>query len=562
MWTDAFGGVFAEHISCEESLVLPYRGRSGIRMGANPHKKKFFFINKTENSDHLSRSLHHESVAIQRYVQTGRKRARIPQHLKVPTVVHVSGSTLDLDQHESVLTNHETENIESVHSEHEPHTQPNGLQFVRDEFLHGTPTHGASLILQRTLSERDPFGVSCVPIDKSVAGLLHYYMYCYHPSQWPNEMALLRHGVYVFEDAVMQVMRAAISDKMTMHCLLGAAACRLQYVDKLPSSLVAGAERRHIIIALQRLSSYVAVADLQDPEQLRRCLTCIMFLSSAEAYRGELGASKMHLDAAVRLLKPIGGISALRDQPLHGQYAMADLFLACVDLRPCFFECSYDPGPASSLQLDDTEWGAPHTSTEACSLLDRSKSFIPIEMQAIIQDLVESHTVRTRITTSTMPPSRAKQVTHWITLRNMAIRHRLLALETSDCRCHALRTAIIMWTLLTMNITGRAKTVKLMAPKLKDILSSTLETHWVGNEDIKLWIALIGLYCADDDSEASDWFRGECCKLTPCCIPTSVANICTFDLADRLEVFQHNFFYDSETQNARTRSLADSLEHK
>lgn len=520
------------------------------------NNKGFYFVNKSGRSAYLSKSLPLEKAAIQRYVQTDRKRKRISQIRRVRLLTTSATDSTIVGSQPSVSP--------------VQHAGPNGATLcLKTNARSKKADHGERSLerqqqvafpsCQRALCKQDPFNSASIPISKAVAGLLHYYMNYYHPSQWPNEMAVLRQGVYMFEGRVLTVVRRAVADKLTMYSLLSAAACRLQFVDRLPCPLVAGRESYYIQEALRLMAVYVSTSNIHDEDQLNQFLTCILFLNSAEAFRGDMAAAQTHLYAAVRVLDPMGGLEAVENEHLNGSLAMADLFLACVKVKPCMFKCSYDPGPARMLELSDRELQTPCELSTASSLLNRPNNFILPKLRALIEELVESHTVKNRISTSSMSAVRATQVTHWVTLRNMAIRNKLLRLRTVDAKNHVLRIAIIMWSLLTMNVTGRAKTVKLMAPRLKDSLSGSSLSDWEGDEDIRLWIVLIGLYCASEENKTLGWFRSEFEKLQGCWSRSCFANARALKTAEQLEEFQRNFFFDVSIQRPQSYVLAQKL---
>lgn len=519
-------------------------------------------MNKSEKSLYLSKSLPQEKSAIQRHVQTDRKRSRNPKYPKVLTTADPSSESTDessASQESSPSSQHISDSIERLESTGLPHHSRTVTQNRHSHARKVTHRGDASLDRHSSLYRHDPFDSGSVPINEAVAGLLHYYMFYYHPSQWPNEMVMMRKGVYIFKGGVLSVVRTAIADRLAMYCLLGAAACRLQFVDRHPCPLIAGRENYYIREALQLMSQYIAGSNFDDEDQLRQFLACIIFLNSAEAYRGDMSAARTHLKAAVQVLNGRGGLASVKDEHLQGQLAMADLFLGCVKLETCLFNCTYDPGPAEDLRLSDSELQTPCTIGTASSLLTRNDNFIPPKLTAIVQELLETHTVKNRIATSSMSPTRATQVMHWITMRNMAIRNRLLAFKTTDARNHALRIALIMWSLLTMTVTGRAKTVKIMAPDLKRCLSENPACQWLGNEDAQLWILIVGFCCATEGSEALAWFRSECCNLS-CCWVSLDPEITTASYVSRqLEVFQCNFLFDLQVQRTSTHTLAQDF---
>lgn len=534
-------------------------------MQTTSNSKQFFFVNNSESSIRLSKSLPHEKAAVQSYVQTGRKR-----HRKVKRSEFATRIAIPSTQSQQVCITDATRNDSQPASSSANKTDDATLSLTQKKYgsnsalgedgnLPDVPLILAPLTYQTLLSKRDPFDAASVPINQSVAGLLHYYMYHYHPSLWPNELVLLRDGVYTFPDSVLNIMKTAIANKLTMYCLLSATICRLQFVDQLPFPIAAGIENYYIGEALQLMSSYIATTKLQNASEIKQCVICMIYLSSAESYRGDSFAAKAHLVPAARILEPWGGLTYLEDGNLKGQLAMADLALACVHLEPSLFDCSYNPGPANTLHLTAGELHISYASSTASSLVDRHDSFVPQDLQVLIEELVESHSVKSQIVTSSMQPARAIEVTHWISLRNMAIRNRLLALRMTDPRIHALRVAMIMWSLL-FNISGRIKTVKTMAPMLQSILIGIPAPDWTKDTDIRLWLLLLGFYCAKEGSEESLWFVNECRSLTSACGISTTSSGYSSSIVGQLETFQLQFFYDVPVQNSQTRNLAEKLQ--
>jgi hypothetical protein len=575
-----------------------------------PKGDQFYFINKTGKSTHLSQSSSTEQAAIQSHVQRGRRRSRRGKLVSFETYAHFKSNKepensskpnssnpgqqvnpfvkFGQEKHPQKPT-HQGES-EPLHDQHHPtkHTTPNPSN-ARILFVDSSPNisqrdreledarrkaHAAreahrkrraasdipSPTSQTDLCKVDPFNTASVKFDNTVAGLLHYYVYFYHPTLWPNEMAVLRHGLYTFQGSLNRIVKTAIEDKLTMFCLLSAAASRLQFIDRLPCPQVTGKERYYLQNALQLLRSRIDTSVPPASEQLRQLLICIVFLTSAEAYRDEISAAKTHLRAAVGLLEQKGGLKYIQDENLRGQLAMGDLFLACVKLEPCLFNCDYDPGPATALSLQEGELSPLWNEVTVNYWLNRDLYILPLNLSVLIEQVLEAHSIKVRLQTSLMPASRVMEITHWISKRNMAIRHRLLALTTNDLTVHALRVSIIMWTLLTMNVTGRTKTVKVMAPTLRSILAGIPPSDWASNEDINLWILVVGFSCAVDGSEDSTWYVKQCCRFSSWQGSTDATQ--DWDeksLAERLENFQRGFLFDAEIQRPRTKRLALQL---
>lgn len=355
-------------------------------------------------------------------------------------------------------------------------------------------------------------------------------------------MAVLKAGMYTFHQAVITILQNVIENEMMMHCLLSATSCRMRCIDRLPSEDVSGKEEYYISRALRLMSQQITSTEL------RRALTCIVFMLSADSYRNELAAARLHLLAAHRLLEPLGGLGAIDDEFLSGQLSMGDLFLASVHIQPCLFACFYDPGPANTLALTSAELSPYHPIA-----LD-FPSLTPLDTP--ISQLAEAYSIRERLQISCMTGTRGLQATRWITKRCMAIRHNLLGMSTTGAD-NALRIALIMWSLLSMNITGRSKTVKLMAPGLQ---SAILDTFVWPDANLQKWILLVGFQCAEESSTTATWFTGRLFDIYRPSLPTLTASGRSKDqgvrFTNELVYFQEGYLYDNAVQRSRTCNLA------
>jgi hypothetical protein len=237
-----------------------------------------------------------------------------------------------------------------------------------------------------------------------------------------------------------------------MYSLLSASTSRIQHIDG--RSFEFAVDKEHLFMgnALQLMQKRIE-SKATDPKSTEQIVLCIMFLGSAEAYRGNLEAARIHLRTALRLLEP-GGVKAMTDENLQGQLLMSDLFLACVDMQPCLCSPFYDPGPAWTLDLTDEEVLPPANINHGSIFLQKDSIILPAPLGELVREILESYNINCRLKVAAMNPERAFQTTHWVTKRNMAIRAKLLAIVTVDPRLCALKVSIIMWTLLAMNITG------------------------------------------------------------------------------------------------------------
>lgn len=528
-------------------------------MVSNRHGQ-FLFINKTGTSLNLSRSLADEKAAIQSHVQTGRKRNR-PSKRKsaTPGLLYV----LPTGGNANSTWMREAED-EAASSAVEQHLE---MAFVSPELLSAP---AAAIHLSRSmqsplavsLGRSEPFDASSVPVNKTIHGLLHYYIHYYHPTLWPNEMIMLKHGIYVFHNAVQNILRNAIASPLVMYCLLSASICRLHHIDRLPAAAEPARESLYICKATGLLASHLR--DYQLGGDLLQNLLCVMFLLSAESYRDSLPAAEIHMQAAKHLVEPIGGLSALPDESLQNQVAMGDLFLACVHMRPCMFEPFYDPGPASVLGLQASELlPQPQRLRRMIDSFPLATETVTSDLLCLIKQLAESYSIKCRINAASMPAKRVYTITRWMTTRNMAIRNHLLGLPLLNRAADIIRVAVIMWSLLVMNVTGRTKTVKLMAPRLQSLVANMNSKGSARTMDWKLWILLVGQQCAAKNSECSDAFTAQISKDYGSLLAASGPRFETItqlrQLSERLQDFQESYFFDEDIQQSRMFVLAQRL---
>ncbi|EME87068.1 uncharacterized protein MYCFIDRAFT_210683 [Pseudocercospora fijiensis CIRAD86] len=285
-------------------------------------------------------------------------------------------------------------------------------------------------------------------------------------------------------------------------------------------------------------------------------LQCITFLTSAESYRGNYSAAAIHLAACLAILEPRGGIMQLQDRHVQGQILMGDLFLACVDLKPCLCGCDYDPGPAHVLELQPYELSGTCHLEHGAKFVCADSLIVGHFMQNLVEQILETYYIKTNLDTTYMNSSRVHQIGHWVTMRNMASRNQLLGLELVDCRMRALRAALVMWSLLAMNYTGRVTTVKVMASKLRDMMEGVPGSDWSVHEGTRLWILLLGYNCSADGSEALGWFLAESLRVTPLCadlVPSRGT------VVERLEHFQRAYLYHAPIQRYFTEQIGAAL---
>lgn len=492
--------------------------------------KELFWINKDATSAGVSNSSREQRSAIQSQVQRGRSRKRKSKNKKPAQ----SGTEVA---------------IVSVSPASSSTTNP--LLMERPKELYDAATRAIAAPI-------DPFDTTAVQIDTTAHGLLRYYIHYYHPAQWPNEPFSRNKGPYSYKASVHRIVNTAVQDQLMMFCLLSAASSRIQHIDRLNFPSIAQKQDGYTSKAIQLMRERVAGGSEGDMHML---LQCMLFLGMYYVYGDDFEAGRVHLKASLALLEGMGGINGMRDRHLLEQILMSDLFLSCVNLEPGVCGWGYDPGPASVLGLQDSELRKACEEDEmmGSAFLAKSTDLVPQDLRELIEEIVETYQVKTRLQASALSTTRALQTGQWITRRNMAIRARLLHFETTDDRTHALRAVLIMWTLLAMNITGRLKTVKIMAAKLRGILRGLDALEWLGHEDIQLWILVIGHDCSPERSELAEWYFERIVSLEMVQSSILASQICGESLSEWLDNFQKRFLYHGLVQQPTMLRLAEKL---
>jgi hypothetical protein len=156
-------------------------------------------------------------------------------------------------------------------------------------------------------------------------------------------------------------------------------------------------------------------------------------------------------------------------------------------------------------------------------------------------------------------PDATKHAAKWLHWRNLAVRHRLLALNYSDPSLDAIRVALLMWILTSMVPLGLKRLGNLIAPTLHLMLRNAGRAldQYKGLFEVRMWVLTIGAMCSIIDSEDEKWFVEQLVEIG------FVVNIRRFqqaypttDTLDALQGFQERFFYYDSVQRPRLERLA------
>lgn len=550
----------------------------------------FFFVNRTSASSRLAGSDGVETTAIQHFVQTGRKRARKRVKL-VSAFQKPSLSSLpdDGSGHKNIELKPDTvstisENVAQPLQSDVPLRKPSNPPCYRRPADRQYHLYVFRPSIDVASSDVDPFNVTSVHISSEIRSLLHYYTTIMHPSQWPNETQALRRGAYIFEEGINRIVQDSLQDSLGMYCLLACASSRLTNIDKLTSFQCQRKVEWYMNQALSKMQQRIDELSTDSQCNSLYLLQYMLFLSAAEAFKDNPTASRIHLEAGVQLLAQQGmTVADVESQNLQGMMIMSDLYLACISLKPCLFDGDiYDPGPVCNLKLSSGEMLDLPIELQYMAQGFEGYDFLQPSTRTIVDMIREVYTTKICLDTSAMSAARALETTHWITKRGMAVRNRLLSMfpqssssvVTDDISTplrvvnlgedfdRAIRIALIQFTLLSMNITGRIKTVKMMAPSLQRHLAPLLRKDTTESgifDELMLWLLVTGYTCAQDASAIEEWFVNQLLTAMKKSTihPSQVQNPPSY--MESLEKVLSAYFYDATFQRPRLRRLLNNV---
>lgn len=363
---------------------------------------------------------------------------------------------------------------------------------------------------------------------------------------------------HAFRSSVLPIVHTALEDELTMYCLLTAAVCRVRHHDRL--HYPASTEDYFMSEALRLLQELINAVESKNSSASDRLIHSIMFLGIAESFRRNYAAARTHLGALLGLLGS-DGITQLQDRSVQEQLLLVDLVDSSIFLEPCRFNGHYDPGPATILALTERDLNN-FTESEALgsTLLAKNASILPPALKGLVLQILESYYVKCRLKTSLISRSRGFEITHWVTRRNRAVWKRLLAFVTSERKIQALKAALVMWNLLCMTLTARMRTTKEMASNLKSSMDQIPANDWTGDEDVRLWVLLVGFHCAEEESETDGWFAEQIRRVQG--LKRNIIGTTPAPGESLLEVlvnFQRRFLFHDPVQTPRTEKLVEWL---
>ena len=348
-------------------------------------------------------------------------------------------------------------------------------------------------------------------------------------------------------------MQGSLHDEYNLYALL---AYMSNYMDNIEGVPPPGDSNLYIHKALRASQNYVKSGQ----PITGRMIFNIFSLGCAEWYRYNREAAYVHLSAAKSMIDSIGGLETL-DGPLVELLLTGDAYVAGeLKKKPLWSDADFDNGdnhPMTAYGLQELQKLLSGEVPIGSGLLTSSqRDIISPGLRWVILDLA---VVLSVLKTSQLPgsddESRPSGGLHWVHIRSIAIRHRLLHMELDDPRSDAVRIAIVLWMFMCFTVTGRKRSIKVIAPFLREALLDLPDEEWEGHDDVQLWILIVGAVSADVGTEEHTWFVARINAWVS-------ANAKTSDkLFAALVTLSDKFFYHEPAQKYDLRGLADDLEH-
>ncbi|KAJ9611371.1 hypothetical protein H2200_004555 [Cladophialophora chaetospira] len=533
---------------------------------------KFMFINKDAKSDSLSHSHKNERVQIHSHVQKGRRYKKSDNGIiyapQLPFLQpgrrsrdtndredQVPDEDVQTQQPTTFLLRRTSSPVPAASHQYLEQLDPNLDPLLWDySQVPVTPSLSPQSVPTFPASAEesfDPFGVTCVKVDESIYSLLQYFLARFHPNIWHLERAIRTDHAYAFRYDAMSVIQGCLHDEYNMYALLAHMSSYMQGID---GARATGDWDFYMHKALQSSQNYVKSGK---PITGRMILNTFS-LACAEWYRFNLENGYIHFKAAKSMIDTIGGLQAV-DAPLAELLLTGDAYVAGeLRTKPLWSDSEFDNGddhPMTAFALQELQKLLSGTVQIGSGLLTSAhQGIIPADLRWVTLDLAVALSVL-RSSRSNEPASAAQssEGLHWVHIRSIAIRHRLLHMDLSDPRSDAVRIALVLWMFLCFTVTGRKRSVMVIAPFLQETLLTIAEEEWHHHEEVHLWILTIGALCATVGTAEHNWFMEQINASSK----TSTGD--SAKIFGTLAALSEKFFYHELAQKYKLRALADDL---
>lgn len=549
----------------------------------------FLFVNKFSTPDPKPHRDAKNTTAIQRFVQKGRRRTHKPKLVssfqarafEKSSTLKKNLDDLDDDSSDRRLRTHKAQRPQStlvVDSSGANSGMCCNLKLGRSRPCTPLQKH------RPFNSGIDPFGVASVNIDRDAWTLIHYYMTVVDPLLWlwPTGTATNDKDVGVMRNSNNVMVERAFHDQLAMYCLLVMSATRLKYADDLATLEATSNENEYMGKALTLMQDRINEEALSAHPDYCRLFGHMLFLSCAEAFRGNPLAARTHFKACLDLLAAHGmAMSDVAQDSLQGTMIILDQFFGCLDLQKCLY--TYETVTVGELALQWSEIHASISDLEPMAFSFSTYPFTSTELSSLISKIKETHRISRSLKEDSMSSSRSIEANLWVRARYRAIRSDLLStfaiphsqlspssiesIRSLDLAEIAVRIALILFTFLTAKT---CKSVTFGEPLGRQLqrfaksllcrpyLYSTSMPHGIDWKPLVLWILVIGFTCAADGGETEEWFEQQASELMHTSLGFSNESRQNYDnLFQRLEHSQITFFYHATLQKPYLKRLVE-----
>ena len=375
--------------------------------------------------------------------------------------------------------------------------------------------------LERLPDPIDPFNVFAVKLDPTICGLFQYYIDAFQrPARWhvnqdsspqsslkdPTSGDMAIRPNLVMQKRLDAMFRSALGDEMSMYCILVLAGSLRVSQEGMPL-------RQFVLQYIQKAIAATKQKFTTNPHIDEKFILSIFNLCGAEWMMDRPDAAMVHLRLVKALVDQIGGISMLSEQFRENMLVGDGFFAAERNTLPMFSYYDFDPGSSEEAE----EWLATYlprpshapddyqNPTATALLAHTGTPAIPPLLHHILIDLrLTVSLLGLPASTPPLPPPLA----HWMHLRSLTIRHRLLSLPTPDRRTAILRLTLVIWMIMSVFRTVRRMARSSLVARLQTHLELMSDESWGDYQDIHCWCLVVGAknsrYANNPECEA--WF--------------------------------------------------------
>lgn len=353
----------------------------------------------------------------------------------------------------------------------------------------------------------DPFDVSRVQMNAEVQRLMQYFLRAAYPNTWHLQSRLSKKQRSSLQRNAEVILKSCFDNDVNLFTMLAAMSSRLRYLEQYDNQ---SDNPEYFSKAIAAIQSHITSESAVD----ERLIFNMFQMGNAEFFRWNTDGALIHLKAIKTLVDRMGGLRQM-NPALIEMLVIGDGYLASELMQKPVFS-------ASDFDIEDEELNRCFGMAKlecllsgatiiGAGLLSRGiAEIMPSRLRWIVIDMAVCLMVLQDVTDGNLTDDDSFEALHWLHVRNLAIRHRLLLLDNlSDLRMHAIRCALLMWNFLIFTKAGRQRTAGVIAQKLQETLLEVEEDSWEEFQDVRLWILLIGATSSHPKDAWHAWFVRE-----------------------------------------------------